>query len=195
MYTAHDYTAAPTVVRICTVQIFHFFLIVASLPTVKYCAGLPMSSLKKTTWVKHSLRAIVSDMELYDGREACDKPIQIIDSFSWRIESIYRELLAAEAYGELTTVDEREILEYVEHSYHRIQQFQEQVERQRHRCCSLLQNLTPGVTAPINCDGSVGRPVFVVPCSVLQHLLEIHLTIPKLLGVSVQSDTEWRIMV
>ena len=154
----------PTVVRICTK--LPLFLIVASLATVKYCACLPMSSLKMTTWVKHSLRAIVSDMELYDGREVCDIPIQIIDSFSWRIESIYRELLAAEAYGELTTVDELEILEYVEHSYHCIQQFQERVERQRHRCFSLLQHLTPGVTAPINCDGSVGCPAFVIPCSV-----------------------------
>lgn len=107
MYTAHDHTTAPTVVRICTK--LPLFLIVASLATVKYCASLPMSSLKMTTWVKHSRRAIVTDMELYDGREVCDIPIQIIDSFSWRIESIYRELLAAEAYGELTTVDECEI--------------------------------------------------------------------------------------
>lgn len=64
------------------------------------------------------------------------------------------------------------------------------MERQRHRCCSLLQHLTPGVTAPINCDGSVGRPAFVIPCSVLQHLLEIHLTVPKiskLLGLSVST--------
>ena len=64
------------------------------------------------------------------------------------------------------------------------------MERQRHRCFSLLQHLTPGVTAPINCDGSVGRPAFVIPCSVLQHLLEIHLTVPKiskLLGVSVST--------
>ena len=43
------------------------------------------------------------------------------------------------------------------------------------------------VTASINCDGSVGRPAIVIPCSVLQHLLEIHLTVPKISGVSVST--------
>ena len=37
-------------------------------------------------------------------------PLQIVDSFSWRIESVYCELLTTEAHGELNTVHERECL-------------------------------------------------------------------------------------
>lgn len=137
-----------------------------------------------TTWVKQSLRAIVSDMALYDGRDMGDIPLQIVDSFSWRIESVYRELLATEAHGELNTVHEREILTFVENAYYCIQQFQEQAER----CGRLMDEHS--IASQVICDGSVGRPAFFIPYAVLEHLLDIHLTVPKiskLLGVSVST--------
>ena len=61
-------------------------------------------------WVKQSLCTLVSDMALYDGTDLCDIPAPVIDSFSWRIQSTYRELLAAELHGGMNTPEEHDIL-------------------------------------------------------------------------------------
>ena len=66
---------------------------------------------RMSDWVQRSLRALVCDN---DGMDICDIPSQIVDSFSWRIQSMYRELLATEACGDLNTANGREILRYVE---------------------------------------------------------------------------------
>lgn len=123
-------------------------------------------------------------MEVYEGIDICDIPSQIVDSFSWRIQSVYCELLATDACGDLNTAHGREILGFVEDAYcntHRL--------HERAACYSSRIDRS-GLEAVTVCDGTIGRPAFVVPCDVLQYLLEVHLSVPAisdLLGVSVST--------
>ena len=135
-------------------------------------------------WVRISLRTVISDMQLYEGMDVCDIPNQMVDSFSWRIQSVYRELLATEACGDLNTAYSREILHYVEDAYRSIHRIQERADRYS------SSSGHSGLEAITVCDGSVGRPAFFIPRDVLQHLLEVHFSVPtiaRLLGVSVST--------
>ena len=123
-------------------------------------------------------------MEVYEGMDVCDIPSQIVDSFSWRIQSVYRELLATDACGDLNTAYGHKILGFVENAYRNIHRLHERAARYSSR------NDHSGLEAITVCDGTIGRPAFVVPCDVLRHLLEVHLSVPAisdLLGVSVST--------
>lgn len=134
-----------------------------------------------STWIAQSLRAIVSDLSMYDGREVT---AAAVDGFTWRIAAIYRELLAREVYGELYSY-ELEMLESVEGAYCCIIEAQKQLDCHYERSILCVQE------GSATCrTGAVGRPFFYIPRSVLQHLLDTRLSVPKisqLLGVSVST--------
>ena len=74
------------------------------------------------------------------------------------------------------------MLECVEGAYRCTIEAQEQLDNHYERC---MQE-----AATTFCTGAVGRPFFYIPRSVLQHLLDTRLSVPKisqLLGVSVST--------
>ena len=73
------------------------------------------------------------------------------------------------------------MLGYVEGAYrniHRLQDYWDRCSVQRHQS---------GLEAVTICEGAVGRPAFCIPREVIQHLLDLHLSVPMVSGVSVST--------
>lgn len=127
-------------------------------------------------WVVQSLRALVSDMSVSTD----EVTHEVIDGYKWRIEMIYRDLLAQELLHGLQD-SEREALEYVSQAYNAASQLLEAVPH----CNSYLAGAVQQVL-----DGSVGRPYFDIPASQLQYLIDNRFSVPqiaRLMGVSVST--------
>ena len=55
------------------------------------------------TWISESLRALASDLEVYVDGRMLNK--DIAESYKWRLEMSFREMLAMELCGELNEAD------------------------------------------------------------------------------------------
>lgn len=123
--------------------------------------------------------ALVDDL---NAIEVGEMPLDVIDGFRWRIEMIYRELLAKEVSGELENFEEA-ILPFVSEAYGHSVRAIELLETDN---CGFLS----GLVVPLVCSGSVGRPSFHIPQRVIAHLLRNRLSVPKIaeiLDVSIST--------
>ena len=120
--------------------------------------------------------ALVDDL---NAMESCEITLDVIDGFRWRIEMIYRELLAKEVSGELQTFEEA-ILPFVSEAYNHSVRAVEVLEADN---CGFLS----GLVVPLVCSGRVGRPSFHIPQRVIAHLLRNRLKIAEILDVSIST--------
>lgn len=123
--------------------------------------------------------ALVDDLSAIESREMT---LDVIDGFRWRIEMVYRELLAKEVSGELQTFEEA-ILPIVSEAYGHSVRAVEVLEADN---CGFLS----GLVVPLVCSGRVGRPSFHIPQRVIAHLLRNRLSVPKIaeiLDVSIST--------
>lgn len=124
------------------------------------------------SWVSQALRSVVSDLNttVISVNEA--------DGLAWRVHTVYRELLAMEALGELDHGEGRAVLELVERAHSHMRQVAEIAQPPS---CS---------QAPILLVGEAGRPRFDIPYHQLEHLVQAHFSGPQIatmLGVSVST--------
>ena len=131
-------------------------------------------------WVVQSLRAIVSDLSdesLYDVMT-----FEAAEGYQWRIEMIYRDLLAKEiVHGSLGRSD-KEALECLSEAYSGLSVFIDMPHSPLNETNSHL--------APIIATGAIGRPRFEIACGQLQCLIDNRFSVPqiaKLLSVSVST--------
>lgn len=126
------------------------------------------------TWLQSNISRICSDLQQYlDGRQL---DVDALETYELRLELIYREVVAIE----------------ILHS----RQFG--VQSHLRQALSIVRDMILVAQrredgyyqAPINCDGSVGRPPFQVPRTQLSQLLSMCFTVPQIsgiLGVSVRT--------
>lgn len=131
-----------------------------------------------SNWMKHSLIGLVNDLP----GEDCHTMFSLaeVEGFCWRIQVIYRDLLAKNAASELQDHEE-DVKELVAQAYDILTRTVERLEAEqtdRHKTAELLRT------------GLTGRPSFDIPRDVLEYLLDIHLSVPKIasiVGVSVST--------
>ena len=129
-----------------------------------------------------SVAALVDDLNAMESREIT---LCVIDGFRWRIEMIYRELLAKEVSGTF----EEAILPFVSEAYGHSVRAVEVLEADN---CGFLS----GLVVPLVCSGRVGRPSFHLPQRVIAHLLRNRLSVPKIAEIlDVSISTVRRYMV
>ena len=99
----------------------------------------------------------------------------------WRIQVIYRDLLAKGAAGELQDSEE-DVKDLIAQAYGQIAKVVEHLERKLPQgdaqCVAVVRT------------GFAGRPSFDIPSSLLNYLLDIHLSVPriaKIIGVSIST--------
>ena len=131
-----------------------------------------------SSWIVQGLWAIMAD--LTDECSGSGISLDAAKGYRWRIEMMYRDLLAKELIGELCT-QETGALAYLVQAYQAISEFVD----------SLLSSVTRLPTrAQMVHTGTVGPPSFDIPQHQLQHLIENQFSVPQiaqLMGVSVST--------
>jgi len=115
----------------------------------------------------------VADLDCESDEVSFDQ----LDAYLWRVEVVYREMLAREASGELAD-GEKEALPLIAEAHSKLRQTVENYQ------------LDLPSQPPLLLDGSVGRPPFIVPYHQLEHLVQSGFSVPQmatLLGVSVST--------
>ena len=128
-----------------------------------------------SNWILQSLRALLSDL---DG--SGNYTYEVVDGYKWRIEMIYRDLLATELISGLEG-SENEVLGFLAQAYSAISHLLEDPPQSE---CPLMN------TAQQVLDGTVGRPYFQIPLSQLKYLIDSRFSVPqiaKLMDVSVST--------
>ena len=109
--------------------------------------------------------------------------LTVADSYRWRLEIIYRDILAREILDVLNEAEE-ETLSLISQAYACILRCVERLEKQnRSDLIHQFQAETLGTGEP-------GRPSFNIPYNIIQYLLESNLSVPKIaavVGVSVST--------
>ena len=106
---------------------------------------------------------------------------EVAKGYRWRIEMMYRDLLAKELVGGLCT-QETGALAYLSQAYHAISEFVDSLQ-------SSVTHLLP-TQAQVVRTGTVGPPSFDIPQHQLQYLIENRFSVPQiaqLMGVSVST--------
>ena len=127
------------------------------------------------SWVSQTLRSVVADLD--SDLESDEVSLDQVDSYLWRVELAYREILAQEVSGELAD-QEKEALPLIAEAHSKLRQVIEHGELALPSQASLLL------------DGNVGRPPFIIPYHQLEHLVQSGFSVPQiatLLGVSVST--------
>lgn len=127
------------------------------------------------SWISQTLTSVIADIDSLG--EDTEVSLQQAEAFEWRVELVYRDLLAKEICGEIQR-EEREVLPLLADAYARIWQVVERAE------------LIPTLEAPVFLNGSLGRPRFHIPHNRLEHLVYANFTMPqiaRLVGVSVST--------
>ena len=117
-------------------------------------------------WIVQSLQALISD--LGDGSDIFYTH-EVADGYKWRIEMIYRDLLAQELVNSLQD-SENEALEYLAEAYNAISHFIEALPPSEGHLVSTAQQVL---------DGTVGRPYFEIPLSQLKYLIDKQVFCPS----------------
>lgn len=127
------------------------------------------------SWRVQSLRALISDLGEGNGITH-----DVVDGYRWRIEMIYRDLLAQELLHGLQQL-EREALDYLAQAYSAVSHLQEVVPFSENHSVSRVQQVL---------DGRVGRPYFEISSLQLQYLIDNRFSVPQIaqmMGVSVST--------
>ena len=128
---------------------------------------------------------LVALVEELDTCEVGEVSLDVMDGFRWRLEMIYRELLAKEASNELHSIEEA-IVPFVSEAYCHSVRATEILEADD----SGERGFRSRLTVPRVCSGGVGRPSFQISKCVIAHLLDNRLSVPKIaevLDVSVST--------
>ena len=143
-----------------------------------YTSAAPSSrSIMASTrsWVLQTIQSTISDL---DGMtEDSVVSIHRAEALEWRIELVYRDLIAKEMSGELEFAEQR-ALSLISEAYSRLRQFVQSIEL-----------LSPSLELQF-LDGSVGRPRFHISFNQLETLISTHFTVPQIaqiIGVSVST--------
>ena len=120
---------------------------------------------------------------LADISEATCTPLcaDVVEGYKWRIEIIYRELLAKELVREFND-REKDISHLIGEAYTEISQAVDHYVRLDHRPAEYQP--------PTTSNGAVGRPRFEISHDQVQYLLECRFSLPqiaKLVGVSIST--------
>ena len=146
-----------------------------------YTSAAPSSrSIMASTrsWVLQTIQSTISDL---DGMtEDSVVSIHRAEALEWRIELVYRDLIAKEMSGELEFAEQR-ALSLISEAYSRLRQFVQSIEL-----------LSPSLELqPMQfLDGSVGRPRFHISFNQLETLISTHFTVPQIaqiIGVFVST--------
>lgn len=133
------------------------------------------------SWIMQNLRAIVSDLS--DECTFTEITLDVAEGYRWRIELMYRDLLAKELINGDLQGAEMEALGYLAQAYATMCQFID----------SLMVHypaVTSRCSAQLLITGGVGRPAFEIPRGQLQYLIDSRFSVPQiaqLLGVSVST--------
>ena len=133
------------------------------------------------SWILQNLRVIVTDLS--DECTFTEIIFDVADGYRWRIELMYRDLLAKELINGDMIEGEVEALGYLAQAYTTMCQFID----------SLMVHY-PAVTSRCSTQvviaGGVGRAAFKIPRGQLQFLIESRFSVPQiaqLLGVSIST--------
>ena len=122
------------------------------------------------SWIRETLVSIVADLGSLGDSEVVS--LDQADVYQWRVELVYRELLAREVVGGLDN-GEREALPIVAEAYSRMVQVLED--------CELA--VPESSQALVILDGHVGRPRFNIPFRQLEHLVSSNFSVPQIAGI------------
>lgn len=133
------------------------------------------------SWTRQALQAVIADLE---GESMGNITLATAEDYKWRIEMIYRNLLAEDVLSGLHD-QERIPLQLVAQAYAIISNYVDiqtafgnwNVEMSPAQACLVL-------------DGAVGRPSFQIPPSQLQFLIDSRFSVPQiaqLMNVSVST--------
>lgn len=129
------------------------------------------------SWITQTLRALIADLQDDVGLVNLEE----VESYKWRVEMVYRDLLVQEIHGNLR-VQEREALHAVAEAFSIITGAVESMTIDA--CATIISQ------ADLVHDGSVGRPNFEIPFAQLQYFLDNRFSVPQianLLNVSVST--------
>ena len=125
--------------------------------------------MSSVVWCIDSLQRLLADLPRFeDGRVLSTRNVDVILN---QLEIVYRELSAVDAVGELDTQGVSALL--------LVAQAIEEVRQ-------LEQSTAVSVTAymsPVVCDGTVGRPQYLIPQDVLGSLLETGFSVPQIASI------------
>ena len=134
------------------------------------------------SWITQNLKAVIAD--LTDECTGSGITLDAAEGYRWRIELMYRDLLAKECLnGELCDA-EKSALEYLAKAYEELCQHIDRL---------LLhpeEGACPAQQAQVHLTGAVGRPAFGISSHQLKYPIENRFSVPQvaeLLGVSVST--------
>ena len=133
------------------------------------------------SWIVQNLLAIIADLS--DESTLENISLDAAEGYKWRIELIYRDLLAKEVVDGTLDDSDRHSLEFVAQAYTTMSQYVDTLE------CHPMTS-TSHLSAELVLTGAVGRPTFEIPRNQLQYLIESRFSVPQiadLLGVSVST--------
>ena len=117
-----------------------------------------------TEWCIGTLARIVSDLSTYDGR------LDVLDACSTQLELVYRELVAMDIFGGLS-------------SHAGMEKVQEALSIVRCMVEAGENDEVTGYSAPVIHPTRGGRPVLNIPRNQLAYLLESRFTVPQIADI------------
>lgn len=121
--------------------------------------------------------SVVSDIDDITTESALS--LDRAQSLEWRVELVYRDLIAREISGELE-IAERQALPFIGQAFYHLRELVQNMEL-----------LPPPTTQPVQVsDGSVGRPYYDISYHQLETLISVHFSVPQiaeLFGVLVST--------
>ena len=124
-----------------------------------------------------AIQSTISDIDSVGDHSTLS--IDRAKALEWRVELVYRDLVAKEVAGELDS-EEQEALPLIADAYLHLRELVQSIEL-----------LPPPGAQPVHVlDGSVGRPSYHIPYHQLHSLISLHLSVPqiaRIVGVSVST--------
>ena len=130
-------------------------------------------------WIVESLRSIVADL-----RESNGMSVDETEGYKWRIELMYRELLAKEIVQGYLEDNEKDAVGYLAQAYAEMSNYID------HLLSIGNSQSQPAEVTPVVMSGTRGRPSFFITLEQLRCLLDYRFSVPQianLLGVSIST--------
>ena len=130
-----------------------------------------------SSWILQAVQSVISDIDSItsDSNLSIDRA----QALEWRVELVYRDLVAKEIDGELAIAEQRD-MPFIAHAFFCLRELVENMEL-----------LPPTLVQPLHViDGSVGRPYYNISYHQLDTLISMHFSVPQIaqvFGVSVST--------
>lgn len=129
------------------------------------------------SWILQTIQSVISELD--NIAASSNVSLSFAEALEYRIELVYRDMIAKEASGELN-LQEQQALPLIATAFSNLRLVVENLEL-----------LPPQTVQPVLLlDGSVGRPRYGISYHQLETLISMNLTVPRiaqLLGVSVST--------